>query len=186
MPTVRRPPGREPWLSEPIPSGRRLPRGEACTAHGFSLSGSPYPGAAARRRDPALSIPIVRPGMAEPQNSGHDGGARDVFLFLRGGGVPTRISTWQRHPSGSPLALAQVVGNAKRPPVAPMSSESLHAASLAEDPLLKPRAVITAALVAAAKPTFFCHKASPPLGLGAKVALMVAPARAHACSRQDL
>ena len=60
FPTGRRPPGRESWPSEP-PSGRRLPRGEARTAHGFSLSGSPYPGAAARRRDPALCLPIIRP-----------------------------------------------------------------------------------------------------------------------------
>jgi hypothetical protein len=67
-----------------------------------------------------------------------------------------------------------------------MSSQSLDAASLAEDMLVKPRAVKTAALLAAAEPTFFCHKASPPLLFEAKVALMVAPARAHACSRQDL
>lgn len=95
FPTGRRPPGRESWPSEP-PSGRRPPRGKPRIAPGFSLSGSPYPGAAARRRDPALSIPIVRPGTAEPRNSGHGGGAGNVFLFVRGGGVPTRISTWQR------------------------------------------------------------------------------------------
>jgi hypothetical protein len=81
--------------------------------------------------------------------------APEMFFACAWGRVPTRISTWQRHPSGSPLALAQVVGDTKRPPVAPISSQSLDAASLAEDLLVKPRAVKTAALLAGRKTDIF-------------------------------
>jgi hypothetical protein len=89
------PPGPESWLSEPIPSGRRLPRGEARTAHGFSLSGSPYPGAAARRRDPALCLPIIRPrwpNLRTPTMAE----APEMFLYLSVGRAATGLMRSRR------------------------------------------------------------------------------------------